>query len=287
MKKTLVRVLAPMLMGLGIVVVGASTASAHTPNINATCNGVVVNGTSYGNDGFDWSITVDGSTTTGHFGDSGTQTVPVPQGGATTSWSASIDAPGTQYDDAKSGSVGPCGQPPVPPKPADDKESRTIVDDPDCENFTVTTLVQERSRTYTLVNNQWVAGPWTDWATTDTDTRVASMNECPPGPKPEPIEEITKKGSPKCGESSFTQTITSTFRDSVLNEDREWVAAPPVVTVTEKKVDVKVTPCPKPPVEEPPVLPDTGAQDNLMGLGVLALALMAAGGGALVTTRKK
>ena len=107
--------LAILLTGV-LVMIGASSASAHTPSISASCEGVVVSGTNYGEAGFDYSITVgNNAPVTGHIGNNGSKTVAVPQEGATTTWSASIDAPENQYDANGSGSVGPCGEAPPPP----------------------------------------------------------------------------------------------------------------------------------------------------------------------------
>lgn len=97
-------------MGSGVLL--AAPASAHTPDISATCDGVHVGATAYdGSLANRWSVTIDGVTQTGTFGDSLDQTFPVPQDGATTTWSAFVEAADGSYHQDASGAVGPCGTP--------------------------------------------------------------------------------------------------------------------------------------------------------------------------------
>lgn len=97
-------------VGLGALV--ASPASAHTPNISASCSGVHLGATAYdGGMANRWSVTIDGATRSGTFGSSVDQTFPVPQEGATTSWSAYVEAADGTYHFDEAGTVGPCGTP--------------------------------------------------------------------------------------------------------------------------------------------------------------------------------
>lgn len=97
---------------LGMTWLGASPASAHTPAIGADCSGVHVQATAYdAGQQNQWSVTIGGDTQSGTFGASFDQTFPVPQDGATTSWSASVAAEDGSYRGDDSGSVGPCGTP--------------------------------------------------------------------------------------------------------------------------------------------------------------------------------
>lgn len=89
-----------------------SPASAHTPAISADCNGVHVGATAYDAGMANrWSVTIGGVTQTGTFGASLDQTFPVPQNGATTPWSAYVEAADGSYHGERSGTVGPCGTP--------------------------------------------------------------------------------------------------------------------------------------------------------------------------------
>ncbi len=109
-------VLAATSLAAALVVGIPSAAEAHTARFSADCDGVVVNATAYdANAANRWTVTIAGVTQTGTFGASFTRTFSVPQAGATTAWSASIDAAGTRYDFAQSGTVGPCGEAPPPP----------------------------------------------------------------------------------------------------------------------------------------------------------------------------
>lgn len=92
---------------------------AHTPNISASCNGVVLKASAYdGNKANKWSVTIGGATSSGTFGSSFDRTFPVAQAGATTAWSATIQAYDGGYKQSLSGTVGPCGTPPVVTPPA-------------------------------------------------------------------------------------------------------------------------------------------------------------------------
>lgn len=103
-------VVAVLTAGLSLLVI--SPASAHTPNFSAGCNGVRVQATAY-DAGLQnrWSVTIAGVTKSGTFGASFDQTFPVPQGGATTSWSAFIEAEDGTFHGQDAGTVGPCGAP--------------------------------------------------------------------------------------------------------------------------------------------------------------------------------
>src|SRR4051794_14118164 len=103
--------------GFGAVLASASPASAHTPDISASCSGVHVGATAYDPGMANrWSVTINGVTQSGEFGSSLDQTFPVPQDGATTTWSAIVEAADGTYHADQSGVVGPCGTPPAVPR---------------------------------------------------------------------------------------------------------------------------------------------------------------------------
>lgn len=93
------------------------TAAAHTPVVSANCQGVTVNLTSYEGPSSNNKLTVfidGGAPYFVNFGSSYSFTYPVPQNGATSSWSVTIDANlntgnATAYDKTFTGRVGPCG----------------------------------------------------------------------------------------------------------------------------------------------------------------------------------
>jgi hypothetical protein len=111
MKKAIITLAALLLTCLGLAVT-AATASAHTPSISADCSGVHLDATSYDSGGANtWTVTIGGATQSGTFGTSFSETFPVPQAGATTSWSARVASYDGTYDSGvQSGSVGRCGQ---------------------------------------------------------------------------------------------------------------------------------------------------------------------------------
>lgn len=110
----IIALLAVPVMTAGMSMLATSPASAHTPSISADCNGVHVSGTAYDPSMQNrWSVTIDGATQSGTFGESFDQTFPVPQDGATATWSAYVEAADGSYHGDGSGTVGPCGGPAV------------------------------------------------------------------------------------------------------------------------------------------------------------------------------
>ena len=111
MKKVMITVAALLLACLGLSVTGES-ASAHQPHITATCDGVHLTAVDYeAGHANTWTVTIAGVTQSGTFDTTFDQTFPVPQGGATTPWSARIAGYDGNYDSGVvSGTVGPCGE---------------------------------------------------------------------------------------------------------------------------------------------------------------------------------
>jgi hypothetical protein len=114
--------------GFGAIAV-AAPAPAHTPTLSATCaTGATINATNYNPAETNrWTIKVNGKITGGVFGASTSQTVAFPQGGTTSTYTLTVDAPGTQYDARLSGSVGPCGSLPR------DADATVSVTPPTCD----------------------------------------------------------------------------------------------------------------------------------------------------------
>jgi|GEM_PF-6856717 len=246
--------IASALLG-GVVIAGAGSASAHTPSISASCSGVRVNGTAYdaGQDNR-WTVTVDGVTTKGTFGAGVDKTVPVPQEGRTTQWSATIEAFDGGYRQSRSGSVGPCGTPPVPDRPADKVETRERVTPPDCTTFTVTTVKESRTIpwTYDKASNAWVAGTPGAWVQTASQSREATSQECVRPPEPESSEHREVASTPDC--TTYTVTTQEQVRDGVfVFEQGAWKqdGFGPWRTVASRSSAATLQQCPAPPQPEP------------------------------------
>lgn len=325
-----------------LIWVGAGSASAHTPSVSASCAGVQLRATAYDADEANrWTATVGGVTTSGTFGESLSRTIPVAQGGATTTWSAVIEASDGSYRAARSGTVGPCGKPPIPERPADTVETKQETGTPDCATFTVTTTASSRTIPFVHdeASNTWVPGTpgewavtrtqtreataqecarppapeltekrdvkttpdcttyattiehqvrdarfaftkgaweqagFTEWRTVDTETVEATLAECPPPAKPEPIVTQESSSGQECGDSFETVSTTTTTTDHVLDTaTRGWVPGEPVSVTTVVRHPVEKVECDTPVVHRThAVLPDTGAPSWTHGLaaGVL------------------
>lgn len=150
-----------------------------------------------------------------------------------------------------------------PAKPADDQESRFVSDEPDCTNLTVTTYTQVRSRSYYWANNKWNAGMWSDWTTTATNTRSATMQECPPPPQPPAdVETRTVTGNPDCTSKTVT-TLTQQRTRTYTLQGRTWVVGAwsdwTTTNTSTRPTTEAECPTPPPPPVTPPVM-DSGKE---------------------------
>lgn len=205
-----------VLTGAGLLV-GAGAAAAHTPAVSASCSGVRLVGTAYdAGKANRWTATVSGVTTSGTFGASVDKTIPVAQEGKTTTWSATIEAFDGSYRQSRSGTVGPCGTPPVPQQPDDEVETRERTTPPDCTTFTATMIKESRVTLYVYdkASNSWVRGTPGEWKQTSTTTREATAQECVRPPKPELSEEREVTSEPDC--TTSTTTTETQVRDAVF-----------------------------------------------------------------------
>ena len=83
-------------------------ASAHSPSVSASCTGVVLQASNYDAAyANQWSVTIDGASTSGTFGGTLDQSFSVPQDRVFT-WSGRIAAFNGEYEQVNSGSLGPC-----------------------------------------------------------------------------------------------------------------------------------------------------------------------------------
>ncbi|MCW2751786.1 MAG: hypothetical protein JWR83_2896, partial [Aeromicrobium sp.] len=137
-----------------LMFVGISSASAHTPSVSATCDGVTVSGVNYeAGDTNTLSVSVSGGGSDSKtFSTAGSATASVPQDGVAHTYTAYVHTTNANaaYSHDYSGSVGPCG---APTKPADTVEHRDLTGDANCTTHTVTTEHQSRTIPTVLVNN--------------------------------------------------------------------------------------------------------------------------------------
>ncbi|MEO5950785.1 MAG: hypothetical protein ABIQ04_05035 [Candidatus Saccharimonadales bacterium] len=101
----------------GLMLTGwfTGSASAHTPNVSASCDGVVVNLTDYVQDNTrshknTVSISVDGAVVESNpnFGTSYSKTVSIPQDTSTHTWAVDVTSWDNVGEVHRSGTVGPC-----------------------------------------------------------------------------------------------------------------------------------------------------------------------------------
>lgn len=113
-RRPLLSLLVVGLVALGLPLVTMGAASAHTPNLSATCGGITVSGSYYeSKDTNTLGIRIDGGTwTTKTFATDGSLTVAVPQDGVVHSYQAYVHTtnPYSGYSRDYSGNVGPCGK---------------------------------------------------------------------------------------------------------------------------------------------------------------------------------
>ncbi|MEO6604196.1 MAG: hypothetical protein ABIN55_01160 [Aeromicrobium sp.] len=339
--------------------VGVSSASAHTPTVGATCDGVTVSASGYeSGDTNTLSVSVSGGgSDSKSFSTSGSATASVPQDGVAHTYTAFVHTTNgnAAYSKDFSGTVGPCGTPtkpddtvehrdvvgepnctthtvttahesrtiptvlvnnvwvagtptewvtdssssvittheqcPTGTQPPNDTELRDVAGSPDCTVFTVTTQHQSRSRTYSFDDASWtwVAGEWSSWATDSSTTEPATLEECPPPTKPEPIVSDTSIAGQSCGDAFVTTTTETTTTDYVLDEvTRIWALGEPVVTTTAVETPVTPVDCAETVSDsdtpETELLPDTGGAS--LGYGLAGLVLLLGGSFILMSQRR-
>ncbi|MDR7085224.1 hypothetical protein J2X11_000063 [Aeromicrobium panaciterrae] len=242
----------------GLMIGGMGAASAHVPSISASCSGVHLGGTNYDDTKANtWTATIGGSTTNGTFGDTLNMTIPVPQGGASTSWSATVQAFDGGFSSTESGTVGPCGTVPIPPQPPATVETKDDVSTPDCETLLVTTTHSARSIPFVYVEatNSWVPGTPGAWAVTGTDSRHVTVEECDAPPEPASLAEVRDVvNTPNC--ENFTTTTDHQSREGIFAfTEATWAWAQtgwtPWVTTSSDVADATQEECPPPEPPEP------------------------------------
>ncbi|HYF72273.1 MAG TPA: hypothetical protein VD864_05605 [Nocardioides sp.] len=271
-------VLTASVVSLGASLLAMSPASAHTPAITADCNGVRVAATAYDPGMANrWSVTIGGVTQTGTFGATLDQTFPVPQNGATTPWSAYVEAADGTFRGQRSGSVGPCGTPPpvdvcvdlpgnqpvgipcTPPPDVVRADSKTLED---CavafggttygpgrltydEQYTDTYVFDQPSNTWVLVPDttatvaNLVFTPWT------AQEQVAA--DCVEMPvEPPALQESDSSSEVDCDSDTVVTTTVTTTTPFVYDEDtNSWVPGQPVTDTTTSESPAEPDDCPE------------------------------------------
>lgn len=283
----------------GVLIAGAAVmaapvaANAHTPSISASCSGVILKATAYdGKKNNRWSVTINGVRQSGEFGASYSNTFPVPQDGAVTTWSASIAAFDGSYKQEKSGTVGPCGTVPViVPQVQDyiDCDTATFVLDNTGSNRDVVYVINgvsypvaaggaphvpvEPATTYTVTApGLSVTFPGKISQSADPEGPCFDRPAEPERPEPEVTEVIVNTSAIDCDSASVVETfeVTTLTKGWIWNEETKGydpVAASSVYTedrerplteteFAQQERDCLVIPPTEPPTDpEPPVVP--------------------------------
>lgn len=262
---------------VGMTWLGASPASAHTPVISADCAGVHVKATAYdAGQQNKWSVTIGGVTQSGTFGSSFEQTFPVPQDGATTSWSASISAEDGSFPGQGSGSVGPCGTPPPPTDvcvdlPGDQPDGTGCTPPADVvradskalegcdvtfdgttygageltydEQYTDTHVFDTTTNTWDLVTDTTATIANVEFTPWSVQEQVA--NGCTePGNQPPAVQSVESNNNVDCAADTVVTTTTTTTTPYVYDAAaNEWVLGEPQVDTTTTEAPVESGVC--------------------------------------------
>ncbi|AWB85363.1 LPXTG cell wall anchor domain-containing protein [Mycetocola zhujimingii] len=224
---------ASVLVGAALVLfAGAAPATAHTPKVAATCDGVTVALTNYGATAKNSAeVIIDGETvedTT--FGKEFIEEYEFDDRTVAHSYTVVVDAPGTAHDVDTSDESEPCPapvqeEPPVVTPPVEEppvvvpempqpNETVTSVDDVNCDSKTVTTTTTTVTTGWTLdeTSNTWVkAEPVT---TVKETVRDATEGECtvetPPTSVTPPVEDTppTPASPPVVPPAAVTPPVT-------------------------------------------------------------------------------
>lgn len=243
-------------MFVGVTGFVAGPASAHTPRFDADCDGVDLSATAYdGSKENRWSVTIDGVTTTGTFGADFQKTLPVPQDGSSTQWSAFIEAYDGAFRGQDAGTVGPCGE----PQPADE----TRVQEGAAEGCDVVvqgttygpgeaTWDELFTDTYVFdaATNTWVLVTDTTPEITNLDfnawTVAQQVDEgcMTTAEQPKPEKEVRKKTRIDCDDEVRVITTITTITRYVYDEDTNtWELGEPETTRSTETVPVRSGDC--------------------------------------------
>lgn len=270
----LIAALTVPVLALGASVLVAAPASAHTPTISADCGGVHVSATAYDATLPNrWSVTIDGATQSGTFGDSFDQTFPVPQDGSTVPWSAFVEAADGTYHGEDAGTVGPCGAPvdACPDLPGAQPAGTACTPPPDVqrvqektlegcdvtfgniaygagvltydEEFTDTYVFNEQTNTFDLVTDTTPTIENVDF-TPYTGQELVELGCTDKPAQPPALVTVAKHSHLDCDDdvrvTTTIRTVTEFVYDAATNT---WVPGTPVKHVTKDERPVKPGVC--------------------------------------------
>jgi hypothetical protein len=283
-KKLLTAALAAGMLTFGAsAAVTPAPASAHTPEVSATCSTLTVKLTNYapatdGNFVNSVSVTIDKTATqTIGFGASLTKSYTLGDKTVAHSYVVTVDADDDNYDRTfPTGTSVPCDAPPV----VSDATAVLTTNPATCD--TNGTLVLGGVKNATWGTPTRTAGPgaysvtataakshaFADGKTTRTFTgtlegtlpadKAPCVTVVVVPERPAPTKASADETALDCDSLTQTTTTTTTTTDWVLDEDTNaWVPAPAVITTTSATTPIEATDCPTPPAVTPPTTPET------------------------------
>jgi LPXTG-motif cell wall-anchored protein len=250
------------MVGAGIAVTTAATASAHTPVVTPDCTGVTINLQNFapkaGGQTNHVTVTINGTVKVDKdFGASYTRTVSFPneyrEKGNT--WAVSWTAyDGQGYSGSAGGTEAAC---PKPAAPEPQTEHRDVTNLPNCDDLTVTTEHQSRTQIVSWQYDQW-AVVWGPWEVDSTTTTKVAPDQCVTKPKPKVEYTEWQDQSWPCGATTTTQTRTKSVTDYTFDyTTKQWVPGTPVTTTETRTRDLlpsEMTTCPAPEKPQPIVV---------------------------------
>lgn len=271
------RILAALLLALALVVAAPIAASAHTPNLSATCSTLSVNLQYYHATQYEPTpniviVSVDGVVVLDtHFGQSLTTSFPLGDATLPHTWSVTIDAVDAGYDSTTTGTTTPC----APAVPRDASAAVVL--------SVATCTAGETVALGALANAEW--GDLETTATTYSVTATAIANHLfddgmptrvlsgtlsgpllmsSPECAPAPVVETQEVSPIDCESGTVTTTTTTTTTGWIFDSaSSAWIPGTPSAAVTSTYRPVTPEECPVTPPdegpdaqEEPPVTPD-------------------------------
>jgi LPXTG-motif cell wall-anchored protein len=309
---------ASVLVGTALVLLaGATPASAHVPEVDATCEGIAVNFENYATSPEATSpnlVTVsidDLEVATEQFGGTFSNAYAFDDTTIGHSYSVVVDAVGTTYDRTFDGKTDPC---PAPSVPADATAEIQVLP-PTCDVPARLVLGAVTNATWSTPTAKVGPGAYSVVATAkdghtfaDGDKTLTfngnlvdtltTADGCAPSvvvpPKPTPVVTSTPVEEKDCSSNSITTTTTTVSTDWVLDTTANvWNPGTPVSSTTTAVRAATPLECPAavtPPV--PSVDNSTPVADNLPSTGSESAWMIALAGGlllmgaALIVTRR-
>lgn len=227
LRRKLIGLAVAVLASTAIVGGTAAMANGQEPGVSASCSGVHLTGSGYdGNQANKYIVTIGVNTAIGTFGASLDKTFPVPQGGASTTWSGTVEAYNGEYKSSQSGTVGPCGQLPQPPN--DVSTFDKTVDTCDLGGYQTTHTTITITYMWNQTTGDWEPG--SPVVTTQTDpvvpytVRQSVEKGCTEKPT-EPERVVTEETQKSCAAGVEVRLITTRY---VYDEDTNtWVLGAP------------------------------------------------------------